>query len=182
MYTDPRVVEFVNRHFVPVRAHVKDNPAAFKALGDRFNAHWTPTILIADSTGAERHRIEGFLPADDFLGQLALGVAKAAFARQDYATAERLYRDVVERFPDTDAAAEARYLDRRLALPRHQRRRRAEGDGAGVHAAVPGFDLGEEGVGLDLASAAATGSYSRSISGDDRTKSAVDRLQAIGTL
>jgi len=109
VYTDPRVVEFVNRHFVPVRAHVKDNPAAFKALGDRFNAHWTPTILIADSTGAERHRIEGFLPADDFLGQLALGVAKAAFARQDYATAERLYRDVVERFPDTDAAAEAQY-------------------------------------------------------------------------
>ena len=109
MYTDPRVVEFVDRHFVPVRAHVKDNPAAFKALGDRFNAHWTPTILIADSTGAERHRIEGFLPADDFLGQLALGVAKAAFARQDYATAERLYRDVVERFPDTDAAAEAQY-------------------------------------------------------------------------
>lgn len=109
MYTDPRVVEFVTRHFVPVRAHVKDNPAAFKALGDRFNAHWTPTILIADSTGAERHRIEGFLPADDFLGQLALGVAKAAFARQDYAAAERLYRDVVERFPDTDAAAEAQY-------------------------------------------------------------------------
>lgn len=109
MYTDPRVVEFVNRHFVPVRAHVKDNPAAFKALGDRFNAHWTPTTLIADSTGAERHRIEGFLPADDFLGQLALGVAKAAFARQDYATAERLYGDVVERFPDTDAAAEAQY-------------------------------------------------------------------------
>lgn len=109
MYTDPRVVEFVNRHFVPVRAHVKDNPAAFKALGDRFNAHWTPTILIADSTGAERHRIEGFLPSDDFLGQLALGVAKAAFARQDYATAERLYGDVVERFPDTDAAAEAQY-------------------------------------------------------------------------
>lgn len=109
MYTDPRVVEFVNRHFVPVRAHVKDNPAAFKALGDRFNAHWTPTILIADSTGVERHRIEGFLPSDDFLGQLALGVAKAAFARQDYATAERLYGDVVERFPDTDAAAEAQY-------------------------------------------------------------------------
>ena len=81
----------------------------YVSRGDRFNAHWTPTILVADSTGAERHRIEGFLPADDFLGQLALGVAKAAFARQDYATAERLYRDVVERFPDTDAAAEAQY-------------------------------------------------------------------------
>ena len=109
MYTDPRVVEFVNQHFVPVRAHVKDDAAAFKALGDRFSAHWTPTTLIVDSTGAERHRVEGFLPADDFLGQLALGVAKAAFARQDYAAAERLYRDVVERFPNADAAAEAQY-------------------------------------------------------------------------
>jgi TolA-binding protein len=109
VYTDPRVVEFVNQQFVPVRAHVKDDAAAFKALGDRFSAHWTPTTLIVDSTGAERHRIEGFLPADDFLSQLALGVAKAAFARQDYAAAERLYRDVVERFQNTDAAAEAQY-------------------------------------------------------------------------
>lgn len=109
MYPDPRVVDYVTRHFVPVRAHVKDNAAAFKALGDRFSAHWTPTTLIVDSTGAERHRIEGFLPTDDFLSQLMLGEAKAAFARQDYAAAERLYRDVMDRLPNTDAAAEAQY-------------------------------------------------------------------------
>ena len=110
MYPDPRVVDYVNRHFVPMRAHVKENGAAFKALGDRFNAHWTPTALIIDpADSAERHRIEGFLPTDDFLSQLMLGVAKTAFARQDYAAAERLYRDVVDRFPKTDAAAEAQY-------------------------------------------------------------------------
>ena len=109
MYPDPRVVDYVTRHFVPVRAHPKDNAAAFKGLGDRFGAHWTPTTLIVDSTGAERHRIEGFLPTDDFLSQLMLGEAKAAFARQDYAAAERLYRDVMDRFPNTDAAAEAQY-------------------------------------------------------------------------
>ena len=109
MYPDPRVVDFLTRHFVPVRVHPRHNPEAFSTLGDRFNAHWTPTILIIDSSGAERHRIEGFLPADAFLAQLALGVAKAAFARKDYATAERLYKDVVDRFPETDAAPEAQY-------------------------------------------------------------------------
>ena len=109
MYPDPRVTDFVARHFVPVRVHVKHNAEAFKQLGERFNAQWTPAVLIVDSTGAERHRIEGFLPTDDFLSQLALGVAKAAFARKDYATAERLYKEVAERYPKTDAAPEAQY-------------------------------------------------------------------------
>ena len=109
MYPDPRVREFITRHFVTVRVHPKENPAAFAELGDRYDAHWTPTILILDSAGTERHRIEGFLPADEFLAQLALGLARAAFARKDYATAERLYRDVLEQFPEAEPAAEAQY-------------------------------------------------------------------------
>ena len=109
MYTDPRVRELIARHFVPVRVHVKDNAAAFRELGERYDAHWTPTILTLDNSGTERHRIEGFLEADEFLAQLALGVAKAAFARKDYAAAERLYRDVLERYPDSEPAAEAQY-------------------------------------------------------------------------
>ncbi len=109
MYSDSRVVDFVTRNFVPVRVHVKENKASFAELGDRYDAHWTPTILLVDSSGTERHRIEGFLPVDDFLSQLSLGLAKAAFARKDYAAAERLYRAVVEQFPATDAAPEAQY-------------------------------------------------------------------------
>jgi len=109
VYTDPRVVDFVERHFVPVRAHVKENAEAFKTLGARFNAQWTPAVLVIDAGGQERHRIEGFLPADDFLSQLALGVAKAAFARQDYAAAAPLFQSVVDDFGKSDAAPEALY-------------------------------------------------------------------------
>lgn len=109
MYTDPRVVDFVTRNCVPVRVHVKQNAEAFAKLGERFNAQWTPTILLVDSSGEERHRIEGFLPVDDFLSQLSLGLAKAAFARKDHAAAERLYKEVVERYPATEAAPEAQY-------------------------------------------------------------------------
>jgi TolA-binding protein len=102
-------VSFVEQQFVPVRVHVKDNRDEFQRLGARFDAQWTPTTLIVDGGGQERHRIEGFLPADDFLGQLALGAAKAAFAAGDFAAAERLFDQVVASHPDTDAAPEAQY-------------------------------------------------------------------------
>jgi TolA-binding protein len=109
VYSDPRVVEFVNQHFIPVRVHVKQNADAFQQLGARFDAQWTPTILIVDSGGNEQHRIEGFLPVDDFLSQLALGAAKAAFARKEHATAAPLFQQVVDEYPQTDAAPEALY-------------------------------------------------------------------------
>ena len=96
-------------NFLPARVHVKDQAAEFSRLGERYGAQWTPTILILDPDGAERHRIEGFLPADDFLAQLAIGLAKAAFSRNDFAEAERRYREVLEKYPKTESAPEAMY-------------------------------------------------------------------------
>jgi thioredoxin family protein len=109
VYTDPRVASFINGHFTPVRIHVRHQADDFKRLGDRFNAHWTPTILLIDPKGEERHRIEGFLPVDDFLAQLTIGRAHAARARNDFATAERSYREVIEKYSQTEAAPEALY-------------------------------------------------------------------------
>jgi len=109
VYPNFQVQRFVTEHFVPVRVHVKEQATDFRSLGDRYDAHWTPTTLVLDEDGEERHRVEGFLPADDFLGQLALGVAKAAFSRGHFAEAEEGFRQVPARHPDTDAAAEAQY-------------------------------------------------------------------------
>ena len=75
----------------------------------RFEVQWTPTILILDSGGKERHRIEGFLPTEDFLAQIKLGAAHVAFAESRFADSEKLYREIVEGLPDSDAAAEAQY-------------------------------------------------------------------------
>jgi TolA-binding protein len=95
--------------FVPVRVHVKENRDEFQRLGSKYDAQWTPTILVLDEGGHERHRIEGFLPADDFRAQLALGAAKAAFAAGEYQKAERLFEAVTRSHADTDAAPEAQY-------------------------------------------------------------------------
>jgi TolA-binding protein len=105
VYPNDKVVSFITKHFIPAKFHIKDAKPAF----ERFNAMWTPTILVLDEQGKEHHRIEGFLPADDFLTQLELGVAKAAFAAGRWGEAEERYRAIVRDHPDSDVAAEAMY-------------------------------------------------------------------------
>ena len=93
---------FIRANFVPLKIHIKEHPELF----ERFGAQWTPTIQIVDSD-QKRHQFEGFLPAVDFLGQLRLGVAHAAFARQKWAEAEKLFRALADKLPESDAAPEA---------------------------------------------------------------------------
>jgi TolA-binding protein len=105
VYPDPKVAKFITENFVPARAHVKEQSEAF----ERFHAQWTPTVLILDSDGTERHRFEGYLPAPDFLAQLRLGLAQAARARGDWSEAERRYRELADNGAGPDVAAEALY-------------------------------------------------------------------------
>jgi tetratricopeptide (TPR) repeat protein len=109
VYPDERVARFIQENFIPARIHAREQAEDFKRFGQRYNAQWTPTILVIDPGGAERHRIEGFLPADDLLAQLTLGLGHSAFARGRWEEAERWFRQVVERYPKTEAAPEALY-------------------------------------------------------------------------
>lgn len=54
--------------------HVKTHPEAM----ERFGVNWTPIVLFVDPSGREQHGIEGFLPADEFLAQLQLGLGHAS--------------------------------------------------------------------------------------------------------
>jgi hypothetical protein len=109
VYPDERVARFITENFIPARVHVREQAADFQRFGQRYNAQWTPTLLVIDPDGQERHRVEGFLPADDLLAQLTLGLGHSAFARQDWKEAERRFREVVDRYPDSEAAPEAQY-------------------------------------------------------------------------
>jgi hypothetical protein len=109
VYPDERVARFIEENFLPARVHVKKQPEDFRRLGQRYNSQWTPTLLVLDPDGTERHRVEGFLPAEDLLAQLLLGLGHSAFARQQWDEAERRFREVVDRFPGTEAAPEALY-------------------------------------------------------------------------
>jgi TolA-binding protein len=70
---------------------------------------WTPTVLIFDADGAERHRIEGYLPNGEFRAQMELGLARVAFMHKQWADAERRYGEVLQNYPDSATAPEALY-------------------------------------------------------------------------
>jgi tetratricopeptide (TPR) repeat protein len=107
VYPDPRVEALIRDNFIPVRVHVKDPNAA--AIMQRFGANWTPTIVLLDSGGVERHRIEGFLPTEDFMAQLTLGLGKVAFAQGEWKEAESRFSEVLQKYPSSDSAPEALY-------------------------------------------------------------------------
>jgi hypothetical protein len=75
----------------------------------RFDATWTPTIVILDPDGVERHRIEGYMPNREFRSQLEMGLARTAFKTGRFEDAERLYGSVAEKYADAPAAPEALY-------------------------------------------------------------------------
>lgn len=66
-------------------------------------------MLVLDSNGTERLRLEGYLPREEFRAQLELGLARVAFMSKNWAEAERRYAAVLDRFPNTQAAPEALY-------------------------------------------------------------------------
>jgi len=105
VYPDERVARLIQENFIPVKIHVKENRAGF----ERFGAHWTPTVIVADPEGAERYRFEGYLPADEFMAQLQLGLAKIVFVKHEFGKAEQLYSGIVTHFPNTAAAPESLY-------------------------------------------------------------------------
>jgi hypothetical protein len=88
-----------------VEAHIKEHPAYFH----RFDAVWTPTVLILDPQGEERWRVEGYLPKREFRAQLEMGLARMAFMRKRWADAEQGYARVIENYGETVAAPEAVY-------------------------------------------------------------------------
>ena len=90
---------------MPVEAHIKEHPAWFH----RFEAVWTPTVLLFDSDGKERSRLEGYLTNTDFMAALTSGLGRIAFVHKKYADAERWYDDVVTRFGQSHSAPGAMY-------------------------------------------------------------------------
>jgi hypothetical protein len=99
------VAAFITSHFIPVQVHIKRQKPVF----DRFGALWTPTQIVLGPDGEEEHRSEGFLPAEDFLAQLELGLGKMQFHQQHFQEAEQRFRAVCDGSPKSGGAPEACY-------------------------------------------------------------------------
>lgn len=66
-------------------------------------------MILAEPDGTERYRFSGFLPTDDFLAELQLGLGRAAFSRGQFKDAETDFNAVVHDHAQSVAVPEAIY-------------------------------------------------------------------------
>jgi len=68
-------------------------------------------VLILDSEGKERQRLEGYLPKDEFRANLEMGLARIAFTHKRFGEAEKRYGEIAKDYPNSAAAPEALYWE-----------------------------------------------------------------------
>jgi hypothetical protein len=104
-YPDRRVAEFLVNHFVPARVRVKESPR----LVAEYLASWTPNVVVIDGPGNVHYRVEGYLPPEEFLAHLSLGIGKYWLNLKQVDRARGRFEEVAQRHARTDAGAEALY-------------------------------------------------------------------------
>jgi hypothetical protein len=105
-YPNEEVADYINSNFVPVQLNVKEDPGAM----ERYDAMWTPTLIIRDDGGKEHRRSTGYLEPREILAELALARVAAALDKHSYDEAATFAQDADKRSRfDPNRNAEARY-------------------------------------------------------------------------
>jgi hypothetical protein len=107
-YSSEEVQKYIEEQFIPTKSECFWDKRT--DLMKRFAVKWTPTLLVLDAEGTEHHRVVGYVPSDDFLAHLTLGLGKIAFDRDRYAEAGDHFQAVVDRHPEAGATPEAVFL------------------------------------------------------------------------
>jgi TolA-binding protein len=103
-YPDPRVIEALNRQFVPVKLE----SAKHGEVARKMNVRWLPGLVVAGADERPASVQVGFLAPQDLLGELSFGRALVAMGGKDYDQAHQAFREVVEA-PGAERAPDAWY-------------------------------------------------------------------------
>jgi TolA-binding protein len=104
-YPNTEVINFLEKNMIAVRI-----PSENEKLMKQFNVKWTPTLITLDSNGKEHHRTVGFLPPEELIPSLLLGMAKSYFETERFSEALKHLGLLLDVYPKSDAAPEATYL------------------------------------------------------------------------
>lgn len=104
-YPKKEVIEFLNTTVIPV--HI---PSDAKTLADDFNLKWTPMLVVLDWNGKEHQRTIGFLPPEEFIPAILLGIAKIHFDHDQFYQSMAILDTILSNHGGSSAAPEAVYL------------------------------------------------------------------------
>ncbi|OPX93771.1 MAG: hypothetical protein A4E58_02835 [Syntrophorhabdus sp. PtaB.Bin006] len=104
-YPQIAVIEFLNQSVIPVRVPFDSEP-----LATEFRLKWTPMLVILDWNGKEHSRTVGFLPPEELIPSLILGIAKMYFNLDRFTDAITSLDKILADHPSSGAAPEAVFL------------------------------------------------------------------------
>lgn len=104
-YPNKDVAVFINENLIPIRVRFDAIP-----LSKDFTVKWTPTHVMLDLKGKEHSRTLGFVPPEEMIPLLLLGMAKTCFDLDDLDQALVDLDQVIQTYPKSHSAPEAVYL------------------------------------------------------------------------
>jgi hypothetical protein len=99
------VANFITDRMVALRA-----PVGAKTLATDFRVVWTPTLVILDYYGKEHQRTIGYIPPDQMVASLLLGIARVGIDNDQFNEAVIQLNTLLNGYPQSAAAPEAVYL------------------------------------------------------------------------
>lgn len=104
-FPDLAVSNFITDRMIPLRA-----PAGAKSLAADFRVVWTPTLIVLDYYGKEHQRMIGYIPPDEMVASLLLGIGKVGLENNQFNEAVLQFNTLLNGYPHSAAAPEAVYL------------------------------------------------------------------------
>lgn len=104
-FSDPSVINFVSDHLVPLRIPINSG-----SHSSDYRVSWTPTIIVMDFYGREHQRTVGFLPPDEVVGSLLLGMGKVSLDYGQFSEAVIQFNTLLNGCAESASAPEAVYL------------------------------------------------------------------------
>ncbi|HBA88966.1 MAG TPA: hypothetical protein DCZ75_13575 [Geobacter sp.] len=103
-FADPDVINFMD-HLVPLRLPIDSGSHT-----SEYRVSWTPTLIVLDYYGREHQRTVGFLPPDEIVGSLLLGMGKVNLDYGQFSEAVIQFNTLLNGCAACASAPEAVYL------------------------------------------------------------------------
>ena len=104
-YPKQDVIDMLEKHVIPVRTPFDGD------LAKEVEAKWTPFLLFLDTKRrAHHHTSVGFLPPEELIPAILLGVGKTFFDIKELDRAMGALEEVIEKHVSSHAAPEAIYF------------------------------------------------------------------------
>lgn len=104
-FADEQVMNFISDRVVPLRIPVANTTQT----GD-YRVSWTPTLITLDLYGREHQRTVGFIPPEDMVGSVLLGIGKVHLNDGQFNEAVIQLSTLLNGCPECASAPEAVYL------------------------------------------------------------------------